>query len=499
MRPEYVLDEEGISQRFKYAKGRPARRPSEQVDPEASSSSEHQAPSPQASPTVPEDNGSSSGSQEPVLTFRLERGASQEPVFDFRRKEEVSLSPEQPSLGSLRATPSPGRGWFPPVTGSGPPIINPLEVGRWPNVHQSPRRSFHSSEASVSPRPDWFSSPSQSFNTSFGRAGVSLAGGAEWYPPPPETIIKEEVDQVSPQPIRVSVIRSNPNTPIKVETPAPSGSENTSRVPFGLEQEDFVLPAPIPLIHHPFYPGFNAPPPHQASPFLERSYGSFPGVGLPMAGDLSSSLSRTQAQQAIIRMMSYRQTTNQDDVMKYSPVQQIDHPVADHMLDSSIKLIDNRTEESRFEVIELDATKTPEDDSLSQDLIKHYLHKKFRKNDLEDPQTDKEVTGVVSTIPLYNSQQINKDMEMDVGKCESYSHSPRSIASLMYEPGIIDTRELDHMFIDDMEKVFFKAWRQVNIGEFVMQEYIHFCRNAAAERKVSLDPLFFTAANMQFR
>ena len=40
MRPEYVLDEEGISQRFKYAKGRPARRPSEQVDPEASSSSD---------------------------------------------------------------------------------------------------------------------------------------------------------------------------------------------------------------------------------------------------------------------------------------------------------------------------------------------------------------------------------------------------------------------------------------------------------------------------
>ena len=89
---------------------------------------------------------------------------------------------------------------------------------------------------------------------------------------------------------------------------------------------------------------------------------------------------------------------------------------------------------------------------------------------------------------------------MDVGKCESYSHSPTSIASLMYEPGIIDTRELDDMFIDDMEKVFFKAWRQVNIGEFVMQEYIHFCvAAAAAERKMNLDPLFFTAANMQFR
>merc|ERR1712137_1225554 len=27
----------------------------------------------------------------------------------------------------------------------------------------------------------------------------------------------------------------------------------------------------------------------------------------------------------------------------------------------------------------------------------------------------------------------------------------------MYEPGIIDTRELDHMFIDDMEKVFFQS------------------------------------------
>ena len=89
---------------------------------------------------------------------------------------------------------------------------------------------------------------------------------------------------------------------------------------------------------------------------------------------------------------------------------------------------------------------------------------------------------------------------MDVGKCESYSHSPTSIASLMYQPGIIDTQELDHMFIDDMEKVFFKAWRQVNLGEFVMQDYINFCvLAAAAEAKISLDPLFFTAANMQFR
>ena len=100
---------------------------------------------------------------------------------------------------------------------------------------------------------------------------------------------------------------------------------------------------------------------------------------------------------------------------------------------------------------------------MSEDLIGHYLHKKFRKNvnshsdDFEDPQTDKEVVGVVSTIPSYNSHQFNTDMEMDVGKCESYSHSPTSIASLMYQPGIIDTQELDHKFINVMEKVVFKA------------------------------------------
>ena len=493
MRPEYVLDEEGISQRFKYAKGRPARRTSEPVDPEpeASSSSDHQAQSPRASPTIPEDLASSSGSQEPVL--------------DFRRKEAASLSPEQlGGIGSVRTSPSPGRGWFPPVPGSGPPIINPLEAGRWPTVHQSSRRSFHS-EASVSPRPDWFSSPpSQTLNSSFVRAGVSPVGGAEWFPPPPETIIKEEVVS-PPQPIRVSVIRSNPNTPIKIETPAPSGLENIPRVSFGMEQEDFVLPAPIPIIRHPFYPSFNAPP-HQASPLLERTHGPFPGVGLPMAEDLSSSLSRTQAQQAIIRMMSLRQTKNQEDVMKYSPEQQIDHPKDDHMLDASLKLIDNRMEHSRFEEInEGDATQTPVDDSLTEDLIGHYLHKKFRMNvnshsdDFEDPQIDKEVSGVVSTIPSNSSHPFNTDMEMDLGKCESYSHSPTSIASLMYQPGIIDTQELDHMFIDDMEKVFFKAWRQVNLGEFVMQDYIHFCVLAAAEKMPSLDPLFFTAANMQFR
>ena len=317
-----------IRQRFKYAKftkSRRARRTSEPVYPEASSSSDHQAARPRASPNVPEDLGSSSGSQEPVL--------------DFRRKEAA------------------GRGWFPHVPGSGPPIINPLEAGRWPTVHQGPRRSFHS-DASVSPRPDWFSSPpSQTHNSSFVRVGVSpVGGGAEWIPPPPETIIKEEV--VSPPPIRVSVIRSNPNTPIKTEKPTPTDFENIPRVPFGMEQEDFVLPAPIPIIHHPFYPGFNAPP-HQASPFLERSHGSFPGVGLPMAANLSSSISQTQAQPAIIRKMSYRQTKNQDDVMKYSP-EKIDQPVADHILDANLKLIDSRMEHSRFEDIdEEDATKTP--------------------------------------------------------------------------------------------------------------------------------------------
>ena len=492
MKPEYVLDEDGINQRFKYAKGRPAQGPSESGDLEASSSSEL-APSPRASPFLPESLGSSPGSQAPVLDFRRSRGSitedmaglsGQDPVMDFRRTEVASLSPEQPVPGSVRASPSPGRGWFSPLTGSGPPSINSLEVspaGLWPTAHQSPRRSFHS-EASVSPRSDWFTSQAQNLNSSFVRPGVSPGGGMDWFPPAPETIIKEEADPIQPQPIRVSVIRSNPNTntPIKVETPA-TGLEAIPRVPFGLDQEDFVLPAPTPIIHNPFHPSFNAPAHLQNTSIIhERSYNS-QGAGLPMAEDLSSNLSRTH--HAIIRMMNCRQKKNQEASMKYLP-EKLGQPKADQTV---LMNFENRTEESRFEELSKE-----DEDYLSNEVIVHYLHKKFRKSDnghcqdMEDHHTEKQENGVMSCIPSYKNQ-IDMDMEMD-------SYSPTSISSLLYQPGLIDTQELDHMFIDNLEKVFFKAWRHVNVGEFVMQNYMDFCVH-----KGDLNPMFFTAANMQFR
>ena len=63
----------------------------------------------------------------------------------------------------------------------------------------------------------------------------------------------------------------------------------------------------------------------------------------------------------------------------------------------------------------------------------------------------------------------------------------------MIQNVVIHTQEFDNLFLEDMEKVFFKAWRQVNIGEFVMQAYIDICTH-----KGELDPLFFSAANLQF-
>lgn len=497
MKPEYVLDEDGINQRFKYAKGRPSRGPSELGDLEASSSSEL-PPSPRASPLVPESLGSSPVSHGPVLDFRRSRGSiteemaginGQDPVMDLRRKEMASLSPEQPGPGSVRATPSPGRGWFSPLTGSGPPSISSLEVSParlWPTVHQSPRRSFHS-EASISPRSDWFTSHAQNLNSSFVRPGMSPVGGADWYPPAPETIIKEELDPIQPQPIRVSVIRSNPNTnsPIKVETPA-TGLEAIPRVPFGLEQEDFVLPAPTPIIPHPLYPSFNSHLQH-TSIIQERGYKS-ESVGLPMAKDLSTDWSQTH--QAIIRMMNCREKKNQEALawMKYQS-EKFGQPEAEKTV---LMNFENRMEKSRFEEIVKEDNKCPYEDSLSDEMIVHYLHKKFRKTDnspcqdMEDPHAEKEENGVMSLIPSYKNQ-IDMDMEME-------SYSPTSISSLLSQPGLIDTQEFDHMFMDDLEKVFFKSWTQVNVGEFVMKAYMDFC-----VKKGDLAPMFFTAANMQFR
>lgn len=101
---------------------------------------------------------------------------------------------------------------------------------------------------------------------------------------------------------------------------------------------------------------------------------------------------------------------------------------------------------------------------------------------MEDNAED--IGNVVSAV-LPSDNYIDMDVEMD---------SPSSISSLLFQNSIFDTQELDNMFIDDMEKVFFKAWRQLNLGEDVMKAYIDFCTH-----KGELDPRFFSAANMQFR
>jgi len=484
MKPEYVLDEEGISQRFKYAKARP-RPLSESGDLEisassdqeqvldfrrmrASSSSEQRAPSPLTSPNATEGHISPAG---------------QEPVLDFRRssiaEEVASLSP---GPGSVRASPSPGtssglpgRGWFSPL--SGPPV-NSLEVssgGLWP-LHPSPRGSFHS-ESSASPRPDWFTSSQNQTRSNFLRGGVSPEC-TNWFPAP-ETIIKEEVDPVPP--IRVSVIRSNPNKndPIKIETPAPG-----SRIIVGREQENFVLPAPTPIIQHSFYPPYNV---HSSREYCHDS--SSDGGGLPTTEDLSSISFTRRTHETFIKMMKDRQIENQKDTMRYLP-EESDQPKPEHRLEFNIE---NEIEESRFEE-EAEGGVTNYDNEMVGHYLKRYeyRHKKYRARRIENSncedegmEDNAEDAGNVVSAVIPSNNYIDMDVEMD---------SPSSISSLLFQNGIFDTQELDNMFIDDMEKVFFKAWRQLNLGEDVMKAYIDFCTHRG-----ELDPQFFSCANMQFR
>ena len=113
-------------------------------------------------------------------------------------------------------------------------------------------------------------------------------------------------------------------------------------------------------------------------------------------------------------------------------------------------------------------------------MIKHYLQKNERKpvssicrGVVEDKTEDEDGSDdVVSTTIPPSNNRINLKMIKNV---------------------VIHTQEFDNLFLEDMEKVFFKAWRQVNIGEFVMQAYIDICTH-----KGELDPLFFSAANLQF-
>ena len=121
-----------------------------------------------------------------------------------------------------------------------------------------------------------------------------------------------------------------------------------------------------------------------------------------------------------------------------------------------------------------------------------YRHKKYRarrigNSNCEDEGIDdnvEDVGDVVSAI-IPSNNHMEMDVEMD---------SPSSISSLLFQSGIFDTQELDNIFINDMEKVFFKAWRQLNLGEDVMKAYIDFCTHRG-----ELDPQFFSCANMQFR
>ena len=124
--------------------------------------------------------------------------------------------------------------------------------------------------------------------------------------------------------------------------------------------------------------------------------------------------------------------------------------------------------------------------ALPDKMIENYPHKKFRKkiNDFHDEDNTDEVDNLMSIIPS-NKYPIHYDFEID---------SPASISSLLFQVCPIDTRELDLMFIDDLEKVFFQSWRQLDIGEIGYLTYVNFCIN-----KGDINPFFFFVFNMLFR
>ena len=458
MKPELVLDEEGISQRFKYAKARTARGGSESGELEASSSSAEVTPSPLTSPIASENN-------ELVSDLRQRGSHNGEKV----RRHMPDLGSGYFGLQSVSQSHSPstssgltGRGWPYPLTGH---QINKVEVspGRlWP-IQQSPWRPFHS-DMNVSPGTDLHSRQSQS--KTYLRSSVSPVE-TDWYPPPPETIIKEERDPVQPQPIRVSVIQSNPNTytPIKIETPPPPpGLESRVREPCGREQGNFVLPAPLPLIKlpfHPYYPQYNFS--HQSATIQENRHNTLSqGVRHQVPCDISS----RQTWENILGMTRTRM-------------------MEDTRMKNKESLINNDIEESTNKDI-TQGIITKREEAIPDKIIERYLHKKFRKifNDNDEEDNIDEVINQVSTVHT-NNDPIDIDWEID---------SPTSISSLLFQACPIDTRELDLMFVDDLEKVFFQSWRQLNIGEFSVNTYLDFCIN-----KRDIDPMFFYVVNLQFR
>ena len=415
MKPELVLDEEGISQRFKYVKARTARGGSESGELEASSSSAEVTPSPLT---------------EGVTRLNLEPG------------------PFWSGLGSVRASTSPGRGGLSQLSD------NEIKVSPgklWP-VHQNPQSSFHPYNGNVSRGTDWFIRQNQSQN--FIRTGLSPES-SDWFLPPPENVLEERTP-VQPGPIRVSVIRSNPNTSAPPTEPSLR------------EQGNFILPTPLPVNNPSYYTSRHATSKQKS---CQNSFHK--DVELQVAVDLSSQ----HTWEDIIRRTRMEKNDTYDTMMNNQEAL-MKGLSADLTMGSTMEL-------SHFEEI-TEGVATSLNDPLPDKMIEHYLHKKFRKivnsnnEDMED-STDEVFNGLVSTMPP-NKNQFDIDFEFD---------SPISVSSLLLH---IDAQEYDLMFINDLEKVFLHYWRQINLGEFLMNAFIKF-----STTKADLNPLIIYATNLQLQ
>ena len=112
-------------------------------------------------------------------------------------------------------------------------------------------------------------------------------------------------------------------------------------------------------------------------------------------------------------------------------------------------------------------------------LVNTYLHKKFRKDQTTKPRLEIDALEILAEL----------NAEYDYNTNETPLQLYNSLSSSNFH-----NMELESLFVNDMESTFMTAFREINLGEQVMNGYIDFCI-----KRHDLDPVFFTAANLQFR
>ena len=121
--------------------------------------------------------------------------------------------------------------------------------------------------------------------------------------------------------------------------------------------------------------------------------------------------------------------------------------------------------------------------NCEENMIKSYVHKKFRKH---FPQFE-------LLVDLDNFDKIVLNSEPEEERIFSTELSGKVS---LYNNFLVNNTdpELDIKFEQELENLFLKSFREINLGEDVMSAYIEFCGN-----RHELDPKFYEGANIQFR